>query len=213
MSRADAGQTNSSPQTGRETGRAGSLAGAAEVGVLPADQAATDQVEVSQGAVDQGGRAAADGTQDIAAPRRVAWAGWDSTIRVAGVVISIVAAFVSGVFELLLTTMRAGDFVMVWRGDAIGSGGGPLIPVSILLAVVGNMAIAWFAVHTTRRRWALGPPWALWTLMMLAASGVRTAEGDYLLGGSNWVALVMVLVGSLSFAVYSYRMILKRVRP
>ena len=149
----------------------------------------------------------------VTAPRRAPWAGWDPTIRVAGVVISIVAAFVSGVFELLLTTLRAGDFGTVWRGDAIGSGGGPLIPVSILLAVVLNYGIAWFAVSTTRRRWALGPPWALWTLMMLAASGIRTTEGDYLLGGTNWVALVMILVGSLTFAVYSYRMILKRVRP
>jgi hypothetical protein len=60
----------------------------------------------------------------------------------------------------------------------------------------------------------MAPPWALWTLMMLFAAGVRTSEGDYLLAGNDWVGLVMILVGSLSFAVYSYRMILKRVsRP
>jgi hypothetical protein len=46
---------------------------------------------------------------------------------------------------------------------------------------------------------------------MLFAAGVRTSEGDYLLGGDNWVALLMILVGSLSYAVYSYRMILRRV--
>jgi hypothetical protein len=143
--------------------------------------------------------------------RRPPWRGWEPVIRVAGVVIAILASFVSGVFELLLSTLRAGDVTAVWHGDAIGSGGGPLIGVSILLAAVLNYGIAWFAVSTTGRSWALGPPWALWTLMMLFAAGVRTSEGDYLLGGKNWVALVMILVGSLSYAVYSYRMILKRV--
>jgi hypothetical protein len=56
----------------------------------------------------------------------------------------------------------------------------------------------------------MGLPWALWTLFMLFAAGVRTTEGDYLLGGNDWVALVMILVGSLSFAVFSYRAILRR---
>lgn len=46
---------------------------------------------------------------------------------------------------------------------------------------------------------------------MLAAAGTRTTEGDYLLSDSNWVALVMILTGSLTFAVYSYKMILKPV--
>ena len=45
---------------------------------------------------------------------------------------------------------------------------------------------------------------------MLVAAEVRTNEGDYLLVGGDWVALVMVLVGSLTFAVYAYRVILRR---
>ena len=150
---------------------------------------------------------------DNSPPTRRHWSGWETVIRVAGVVISIVAALVSGLLELFLSTMRAGDVVSVWGGDAIGSGSGPLIGVSIVLAGVVNYAIAWFAVSTTHRRWALGPPWALWTLLMLFAAGVRSDEGDYLLGGENWVALVMILVGSITFAVYSYRMILGRTRP
>jgi hypothetical protein len=145
---------------------------------------------------------------------RAPWRGWDPVIRVAGVVIAVVAAFLSGVFEVLLSTLRTGDLVTVWRGDPIGSGSGPLVGVSVLLAIAGNLGIAWFAVGTTGRRWALGPPWALWTLLMLFAAGVRTHEGDYLLSGDNWVALAMILVGSLSFAIYAYRMILKGIaRP
>jgi len=143
-----------------------------------------------------------------AAERRSAW---EPIIRIGGVLVAIVAAFVTGVLELLLTTLRWGDLTTIWRGDPIGSGSGPLLGVSILLAVVGNWAIAWFAVSTTGRRWAMGPPWALWTLIMLLAAGVRTHEGDYLLSGNDWIGLVMILAGSLTFAVYSYRQILKRI--
>jgi len=144
---------------------------------------------------------------------RRAGPGWEPLIRIGGVLVSVVAVVVTGVLELLLTTLRAGDLVTIWKGDAIGSGGGPPIGLSILLAAVANYGIAWFAVSTTGRRWALAPPWALWTLMMLLAAGVRTSEGDYLLGGNDWVGLVMILVGSLTFAVYSYRMILRRLQP
>jgi hypothetical protein len=137
--------------------------------------------------------------------------GLDRLIMVGGLVVAILAAFFSGVLELFLTPLRWSDLTTIWRGDAIGSGDGPLLGLSILLAAVGNYAIAWFAVNTTGgRRWALGPPWALWTLMMLLAAGVRTHEGDYLLAGNDWIGLAMILVGSLSFAVYSYRMILQK---
>jgi hypothetical protein len=142
-----------------------------------------------------------------------AWSGWDRLIRVSGVVVALIAAFASGVLELFLTTLRAGDLVSVWRGDAIGSGSGPLIGVSVLLAIAGNLGIAWFAVTTTGRRWAFGPPWALWTVLMFVAAGVRTAEGDYLLSGTNYVALAMILIGSLAYAIYAYRVILKPIPP
>jgi hypothetical protein len=134
-------------------------------------------------------------------------------VRAGGVVVSVVFAFVSAIFELLLSTLRAGDFVSVWKGNPIGSGHGPLIPLAVVLAVAGNIGLAWFAVGTTGRRWALGPPWALWTVVMLIAAGVRTHEGDYLLSGTNYVALAMILIGSLTFAIYAYRMILKRIPP
>jgi hypothetical protein len=119
----------------------------------------------------------------------------DLVIRIAGVVVSIVAVILSGVLEIFSTTLRVG-------GVPIG--------VAIPFAVVANVAIAWFAVTTTGRRWALGPPWVIWTLMMLFAAGVRTNEGDHLISGDNWVALFMILVGSLAFAFYSYRMIMRR---
>ena len=118
----------------------------------------------------------------------------DLLIRVAGVVISIVATVVTAVAELYLSPLRIG-------GIPIG--------VAILFAAAANWGLAWFAVTTTRRRWALAPPWALWTAIMVFAAGVRTTEGDYLIG-EDYVALGMILVGSLSFAVYAYRLILTR---
>jgi hypothetical protein len=116
-------------------------------------------------------------------------------LGVAGLLISILATVVTAVAELYLTPLRLG-------GVPTG--------VAVVFAAVANWSLAWFAVTTTGWRGALALPWALWTLIMLFAAGVRTREGDYLLSGNDWIALVMILVGSLSFAVFSYRLILTR---
>jgi hypothetical protein len=141
--------------------------------------------------------------------RPAPWAGWDTVIRVAGVVVSIVATVVTALLELELSALRSGAFEAVLAGDSPYEGSGAPLPLAVPLAIGANLAIAWFAVATTGRRWAVGPPWALWTLLMFGAAGTRSAEGDYLLGGTNWVALVTILAGSLTFAVHAYRMILK----
>jgi hypothetical protein len=107
----------------------------------------------------------------------------------------ILATVVTAVAEFYLTPLRLG-------GVPLG--------VAIVFAAVANWGLGWFAVTTTGRRGALAAPWALWTVIMLFAAGVRTREGDYLLSGNDWIALVMILVGSLSFAVFAYRLILAR---
>jgi hypothetical protein len=116
-------------------------------------------------------------------------------VRGAGLLIAVLAVVLTALLELFLTPLRL-------DGVPIG--------VAVPVAVVANVAICWFAVTTVGRRWALAPPWAIWTLIMFFAAGTRTTEGDYLISGSDWVALVMILVGSLTFAIYTYRMILKR---
>ncbi|WP_433827223.1 hypothetical protein ACQP2E_34905 [Actinoplanes sp. CA-015351] len=142
---------------------------------------------------------------------REPWAGWDTIIRVAGVVIAVLATVITALIELELTTLRSGGLVSLAKGNSPWEGGGVLIPLAVPVAIGANLAICWFAVTVTGRRWGLGPPWALWTLLMLAAAGTRTTEGDYLLSETNWVALVTILTGSLTYAVYSYKMILKPV--
>lgn len=132
-----------------------------------------------------------------AAPRPPSrWAG--PALRVTGAVVSVLATVVTGVLELLLAPLRIG---------------GTLIGVAALVAVLANAAIGWFAVATVGRRWAMAPPWAIWTLMMFFAAGVRTDEGDQLLAGDNWVGLVMILLGSLVFALQAYRLILRGDAP
>ncbi|GIE79564.1 hypothetical protein Aph02nite_55140 [Actinoplanes philippinensis] len=132
----------------------------------------------------------------------------DTALRVAGMAVALVATVLTAFLELQLSALRLGAFGAVLDGDSPYVGTGAPLPLAVPLAIGINLVICWFAVSTTGRRWAAGPPWALWTLIMLAAAGTRTAEGDYLVGGTNWVALVTILAGSLTFAVYVYRMIL-----
>ncbi|WP_430780890.1 hypothetical protein [Actinoplanes sp. G11-F43] len=141
--------------------------------------------------------------------RREPWAGWDGVISGAGIVVSILATVVTAYIELALTTLRTGALTAVLNGDSPFTGSGAAVPVSVPLAIVANLVIAWFAVTTTGKNWAMGPPWALWTLIMLMAAGSRSAEGDYMLSGDNWVALVVILAGSVTFAGYSYKLLLK----
>jgi hypothetical protein len=117
----------------------------------------------------------------------------EAALRVGGCLVAVLAALLSGVLEVVFASWRVG---------------GHLIGASAVAAVLMNVGIAWFAYRTVGRRWAVGLPWVVWTVLMFVAAGVRTAEGDYLLAGDNWVALVMILLGSLAFAIYAYRMIL-----
>jgi hypothetical protein len=114
--------------------------------------------------------------------------------QILGVLLSVLAAALSGVLELLFASWRVAGF---------------LTGASAVFAVAANLGIAWFAHRTVGRRWAVAPPWIVWTALMFVAAGVRRTEGDYLLSGDNWVGLVMVLGGSLAFALYAYRMILE----
>ncbi len=116
------------------------------------------------------------------------------TLRIAGVVIAVLATVLTAFLELFLSPLRLG-------GVPTG--------VAVPAVVLANLAICWFAVTTVGRRWALAPPWAVWTLIMFFAAGTRTTEGDYLISGDDWVALVMILVGSLTFAGYTYKLILR----
>lgn len=120
--------------------------------------------------------------------------GLDVLIRVGGVVVALLASVVTAVGELFLTQLRI-------AGVPTGA--------AVILAVVANWALCRFVMATTgQRRW-IALPWALWTAVMLLAAGTRRTEGDYLLADTNWTGFVMILAGSLTFAVCAYRAILR----
>lgn len=116
----------------------------------------------------------------------------DLGLRLAGAIVVVLAGVLTGVLELLLSTVRVG---------------GQLIGVSALLAVGANIALSWFAHEAVGRRWAVALPAVPWFVLMAVAS-VRTSEGDLLLAGDNWVGLAMIVAGAMTFAVMGFRQIL-----
>jgi hypothetical protein len=121
-------------------------------------------------------------------------AALDQVVRVVGGVLAVVLALLTGLLELILAPLRVS---------------GHLVGLSALLVVPVNIALAWFAVAAVGRKGAVALPWVTWTLLMFVAAGMRTDEGDYLLAGDNWVGMAMILFGSVAFAGYLYRLILR----
>ncbi|WP_428983199.1 hypothetical protein [Phytohabitans maris] len=122
-------------------------------------------------------------------------------LRVAGGVIAVVAALVTALAELVIAPLRVG---------------GHLIGVAVIATVVANLALGWFAATTVGRKWAVALPAAAWLVLMVTASG-RTSEGDLLLvgpeggamvDGDSWVGVLMILAGSVAFAVVGFRLML-----
>jgi hypothetical protein len=133
------------------------------------------------------------------APRPApAWLSW------VGGVIAVALAFVSAVWEAFLTPLawqwQSGEHVHYVR-----------LPVALVCAVVGNAALAWFTREVTGKTLAVLAPFAAWTAPMLIAAG-RTSEGDLILTSNNWVGLVTMFAGALSFAVAAYWLTMRSLR-
>ncbi|RKR88482.1 hypothetical protein BDK92_2810 [Micromonospora pisi] len=133
-----------------------------------------------------------------AEPRPPRWAGLvrllDLLLRIAGGVLAVIAALVTGTLELLLATLRVG---------------GQLIGVSVLVAIAANLVLGWFAYRTVGRRWAVALPAVPWFALM-AVAAIKTSEGDVLLAGDNWVGVVMIFAGSMAFAALAFKLIVSR---
>ncbi|MFI7021681.1 hypothetical protein ACIBMZ_03060 [Micromonospora sp. NPDC049900] len=115
----------------------------------------------------------------------------DIGLRTLGGLVALVAGAVTAVLELLLAPLRVG---------------GHLVGVAVLVAVLANIVLSWFAMETVGSRWAVLLPALPWVVIMVAAAD-RTTEGDVLLVG-NWVGLILVVAGSMTFAVMAFRSIL-----
>jgi hypothetical protein len=121
----------------------------------------------------------------------------DRTARVAGFVIALMLAAVSAVYEAFLTPLYWGE---------------TRLPVSLVAAVVGNLALVWFTYAVTGRRLAAVGPALVWVAVMVTAAS-RSAEGDLVLTDNNWVGIGTMLAGSVAFAAAGYRLMLTGIRP
>jgi hypothetical protein len=116
----------------------------------------------------------------------------DVVLRVIGGLLAVAGAVVTATLELLFSTARVGGY---------------LIGVSVLLAVLANVVLSWFAYQAVGRKSAVALPALTWFALMTVAAG-GTAEGDILLAGNNWVGITMIIAGSMAFAVMGFRLIL-----
>jgi hypothetical protein len=114
-------------------------------------------------------------------------------VRVAATVVATWAGLLLAVLGVFLTPYRVG---------------GALVPVSWVIAVGGNAALIWFGWAMTRHRLLAMLPGAGWIAVALIASSA-TGEGDIPLAGNSWVALVFLIIGSMTVAVAGYRLILR----
>jgi hypothetical protein len=116
----------------------------------------------------------------------------DLAIRAAGALVALWGAVLLGLIGAFLTPLRFG---------------GTLIPVSVLLVIVGNAALIWFAYRVTESKLLGLLPGIVWlAVTMLGVE--RTTEGDLVL--TNWVATLYLYAGAITVAVAAYRMILPR---
>jgi hypothetical protein len=121
----------------------------------------------------------------------------DPILRVLGFLLALALAGMSALFEAFLAPLFWGSI---------------RVPLSLVAAIVGNLALVWFAYTVTGRRLAAAGPALVWMVVIVAAS-TRTTEGDLVLASNNWVGIATMIAGSIAFAAGAYRLILSGVRP
>ncbi|GAA0896739.1 hypothetical protein GCM10009557_70940 [Virgisporangium ochraceum] len=126
------------------------------------------------------------------------WLRWvDLGMRILGFLVAVCLTVLTAAFEVFLSSLY-------WDGYRL--------PVSVVAAVVVNAGLIWFTVAVTGRRLPVAAIAVLWVAVMVVASSRKT-EGDLLLTDTNWVGIVTMLVGSLTYAVAGYRLVLTAFRP
>jgi hypothetical protein len=122
---------------------------------------------------------------------------WAGLITVAGAVVASWGAAVLAIAGAFLTPFRVG---------------GVLVPVSLLLVVLGNVGLMWFAYDVTGRKFLGLLPGLVWLGVSLIGAD-RTTEGDLVLIQSNWVATVYLIAGCVAIAGTAYRLFLGPTPP
>jgi hypothetical protein len=127
-------------------------------------------------------------------PAAPAWL--DLPLRLLGFAVALGLAAYSAVLEAFLTPLYLPQVQA-------------RLPVALVVAVAGNLALVWFTVRVTGRGLAVLGPAAVWVAVMMVAAS-RTTEGDLVLTSNNWVGVGTMVAGSLAFAAGAYALILGR---
>jgi hypothetical protein len=106
-------------------------------------------------------------------------------LKIAGAVVATGLAAVLGVTEAFLSPLRIGTV---------------RIPLSLVLAILLNPPLAWYAVAVTGRKAAAALPALAWSAVWFIAAS-KTTEGDLVIASGNWVGLMTLLAGPIAFAV------------
>jgi hypothetical protein len=107
-------------------------------------------------------------------------------LAIAGAIVATGLGAVLGVFEAFLTPLRLPHSTY--------------LPIALLLAIIGNPALSWFAAEVTGKRFAAILPAGAWCAVWFVAA-TKTREGDLIITGNNWVGLVTLLAGPIAFAL------------
>ncbi|GAA1522083.1 hypothetical protein GCM10009827_042670 [Dactylosporangium maewongense] len=122
----------------------------------------------------------------------------DIVITIGGLVVAVLLAVALAVFEAFLAPLRVSDLGLSGTGTS-----NMRIPLALVLALVTNPMLGWFAFTTTGRRFAALLPAGAWCVVWILAAG-RTTEGDLLITNDNWVGLLTLFAGPLAFAIGIY---------
>jgi hypothetical protein len=129
--------------------------------------------------------------------------GW---LSAAGLAVAAALAFVTALWEAFLAPL-----MVHWTSG--GHAHYARVPVAVAGAVVGNAALAWFTRQVTRNVLAVAVPLVAWAVPMFFAS-TKTREGDLVLAGNNWVAIVTLVAGLFTFVLAAFSLaVLPAVRP
>jgi hypothetical protein len=118
----------------------------------------------------------------------------DTVLRVLAMLLALGGGAIAAALAVLLVPLRIGSFGVT--GDAASV----RIPVAIVLAVAGNVALVWFARYATGVRWAPLLPGISWFAVIVLALNTTT-EGDRLLMPNDWVGTITLFAGTITFVI------------
>jgi hypothetical protein len=110
-------------------------------------------------------------------------------IAIAGVVVWCLVAGLSGVFEVLLIPVYIGRFIF---------------PITVLIALVGNVVLPRLAHQVVDSGWAVLMPMVVWVLTVIWLAFFNTSHGSVLVPGAGddeYVGLALFFGGTLAAAI------------